>query len=519
MTRRKFFEVNSSAVAGVSLARAQNSGASQASQPPKTNTPPNILLIISDQLTPFMTTPYGSQIAKTPNLARLANTGTVFENAYCNSPLCVPSRNSMWSGQLPSAIAAYDNGSELPAHYPTIPYVLRSAGYRTAVTGKCHFIGPDQLHGFDERLSPCIFPAGFNMTPDWTKGPVYNQGTSIQAMFRMLGPSRWGRQLGFDQYAFDRGIERLREHTMRDAKQPLFLTISLTQPHDPFTTTKEFLDLYSASDIPLPPDKGDIRRLSPTYEWFIIHHGLDREKLSPERIREARRNYLGMVSWIDHKVGLLLDEVDRLGMQNDTAIVFISDHGEMLGDHGQWSKRLLLEWSSRIPLIVRIPGMANAGTRINQPVSLLDILPTLADLGHAQVPGSLPGRSVLPMLRGDSQESPAPVIAEYMGEGAIEPMRMLRQGDYKYMIVNGYAPQLFDLKKDPGETVNLAGRPEYKEIEHSLKNKIETGWDGPALKKAVIADQQQRLFLFSMMKTSKRPKWDYVAETPGPYFQ
>ena len=476
--------------------------------------PPNILFILVDQMTPFMTGPYGSRVARTPNIDRLARDGTVFENAYCNSPLCVPSRASMWSGRLPASIQSFDNGSEFPAHLPTIPYLLRTAGYRTAVAGKCHFIGAEQLHGFDERLTPCIFPAGFEMTPNWTLGPIYNKGTSIQQMLRMLGPSKWNRQLAFDQHAFDQSISRLRQYAITNNPEPLFLTVSFTQPHDPFTTTQEFLDLYKGVEIPQPKNRGDIRKLSPTYEWFIIHHGLDREKLSAERIQEARHNYLGMISWIDSRVGMLLAELDRLQMRDDTVVIFASDHGEMLGEHGQWSKRLLLEWSSRVPLIIRMSTREGAGRRIQQPVSLIDLMPTLADLASAKSQLAFDGTTLLPLVRGGPETDAAVVVGEYLGEGTIEPMRMIRKGDHKYITVNGYGPQLFDLKEDPEETVNLAGRASYAAVEKDLKELAERNWDAPTLRKSVIRDQQERLLVRTMAA-----KWDYTAGTAGPYLR
>lgn len=514
MTRRHFLTTPAALPAASAALQTPATPAQTPRQ--RTGAPPNILFIISDQLTPFLTQPYGCAFARTPNLQRLAREGTLFESAYCNSPLCVPSRASMWSGRLPTAISAFDNGSEFPAHLPSIPHLLRTAGYRTAVAGKCHFIGPDQLHGFDERLTPCIFPAGFDMTPNWKLGPVYNRGTSIQQMFRLLGPSKWTRQLAFDQHAFDAGIARLRQNAITKNPEPLFLTVSFTQPHDPFTTTKAFLDLYNGVDIPLPKDHGDVRRLSPTYEWFIIHHGLDREKLSPERIREARHNYLGMISWIDNKVGLLLDELDRLDMSGNTVVVFTSDHGEMMGEHGQWSKRLLLEWSSRVPLILRVPG-SRTTARISQPVSLVDLLPTFNDFAGVRTDLPFDGSSLVPLVHGAPENPQAAVLSEYLGEGAIEPMRMLRLGTNKYITVNGYGGQLFDLREDPEETMNLSGHPQYKAIEAKLRDKIDAGWDGPALKKAVITDQQQRLFVRSLAKSS--PRWDYAPETPGPYLR
>lgn len=485
--------------------------------PPQSGGPPNIIFIMADQMTPFMTSPYGQSVAHTPNLRRLAARGTVFENAYCNSPLCVPSRASMFTGRLPAAVAAYDNASEFAAHCPTFPHYLKRAGYRTAVAGKCHFIGPDQWHGFDERLTPCIFPSDFSMLPDWSKGPVYNKGTSVQAMLRMLGPHKWTRQLAFDQMAFDRAMERLREHALGGREQPLFLNISFTQPHDPFTTTAEFLDLYRGADIPMPRDHGDIRRLSPTYEWFIIHHGLNRETLAPERIREARRNYLGMISWVDHKVGLILDELATLGLEENSIVVFTSDHGEMLGEHGQWSKRLMLEWSSRVPLIAAGAGRIPAGRRVSAPVSLLDLFPTFTDIAGAAVETPLDGRSLLPLLNGAADGPGRPVICEYLGEGSIEPIRMVRADGHKYIDVHNYGPQLFDLEKDPEETVNLAGRKDALAVEKKMRAHAGDGWSGTTLKNSVLASQRERAVVQTTRKLGGAPRWEYDAVIPGNY--
>src|ERR1051326_8906512 len=157
MTRREFAKLPAFGAAGASALAAQQNV--RQSAPAKGL--PNIIFVMADQMTPFMTGPYGQKAAHTPNLDALARAGTVFENAYCNSPLCVPSRMSMFAGRLPSRIGAYDNASEFPCHTPTMMHYLRRAGHHTAVSGKTHFIGADQLHGFDDRLTPCIFPADF----------------------------------------------------------------------------------------------------------------------------------------------------------------------------------------------------------------------------------------------------------------------------------------------------------------------------------------------------------------------
>jgi choline-sulfatase len=505
MTRREFAKLPAFGAASAAAF------AQPAAQQPRKGLP-NIIFVMADQMTPFMTGPYGQKIAHTPHLDALAKMGTVFENAYCNSPLCVPSRMSMFTGLLPSRIGAYDNASEFPGHCPTMMHYLRRAGYRTAVAGKTHFIGADQLHGFDDRLTPCIFPADFSMLPDWRRGPVYNKGTSVQSMLRALGPSKWNKQLAFDQTAFDRSLEYLAGHAAGEKGQPLFLNISLTQPHDPFTSTQEFLDLYKDADIPLPKDHGDIRRLSPTYEWFVIHHGLDKEKLSAERIREARRNYLAMISWVDDKVGQLMKELHRLQMQN-TVVIFTSDHGEMLGEHGQWSKRLMLEWSGRVPMIVAGHGRIPAGKRVAAPVSLADLFPTFAEMAEAKVETPLDGKSLLPLIDGRDDGHERECVAEYLGEGTIEPIRMVRTAKSKYITVNGYPPQLYDLSRDPEEATNLAGSREYAAVEAGLRKRAETEWDGAALKTAVIASQRER----QVVQSVGAPKWNFESVSPGPY--
>lgn len=460
---------------------------------------PNILFIMVDQLTPFMIGPYGQRAAITPNLDRLAREGAVFDNAYCNAPLCVPSRTSMFTGRLPARVESWDNASEFKADIPTFVHYLRSAGYRCAVSGKTHFIGPDQYHGFHQRLTPCIFPTHFAFMHPWSKGPYRIDGTSIQVGLAKVGASEINGQIDFDEMTCGRALEMLRRYALPSKnKPPLFLNVSFTQPHDPYCAPRRYLDMYRNVEIPMPMPYDDIRKLSPTYDWLRIVHGLDLETLSPERVREARRSYLAMCTWIDRRIGRLLDELNRLGLAGNTMVVLTSDHGDMVGEKGQWFKRCYLEWSARVPMIVRWPGRVSAGTRVGAPVSLVDLLPTFAEAARIPVRTGIDGRSLLPLMDGLENGRDREVIGEYCGEGTIEPVRMVRRGDYKYITVNGYPAQLFDLKKDPGENVNAAGRSEYSEIERELRARAEKDWDGHALKQKVIASQEERDFLRSI---------------------
>jgi choline-sulfatase len=460
---------------------------------------PNILFLMVDQMAPFMIGPYGQRAAITPNLDRLARNGAVFDNAYCNAPLCVPSRASMFSGRLPSAVEAWDNASEFRADTPTIMHYLRAAGYQTAVSGKTHFIGPDQFHGFHERLTPCIYPTHFKFMHPWSKGAYWIQGTSIQVGLGKLGVSETNGQIDFDTMAVGRAVERMNRYALEGKdRPPLFLNVSLTQPHDPYCAPRRYLDMYRDVEIPMPRPYDDIRKLSPTYEWVRVVHGLDKETPSPEKVREARRCYLAMCTWLDDRIGLLLAELERLALARNTLIVLTSDHGDMCGEKGQWFKRIYLEWSARVPMIMSWAGRIPAGRRVAAPVSLVDLLPTFAEAAGVKVATHIDGRSLLPLAEGREEGRDREVIGEYFGEATLEPVRMVRRGDYKYITVNNYPPQLYDLKNDPAENVNAAGRATYAAAEKELRARAERDWDTAALRRKVTKSHAEREFLRSL---------------------
>lgn len=500
MTRRTLMQLPAAATAALG-ANASPAPAAQERGTAASGSPrPNILFLMVDQMTPFIIGPYGQKAAITPNLDRLARGGTVFDNAYCNAPLCVPSRTSMFAGRLPGAVESWDNASEFKAEIPTLVHYLRAAGYHTAVSGKTHFIGPDQYHGFHQRLTPCIYPTHFAFMHPWSKGIYYIAGTSVQTGLGKLGPSEINGQIDFDELAYGHAMQYLRDYALPSGqpKPPFFLNVSFTQPHDPYRAPRKYLDMYKDVDIPMPHPYDDIRKLSPTYEWVRIVHGLDKETIPPEKVREARRNYLAMCTWLDDRIGSLLSELDRLGLARNTTVVLTSDHGDMLGEKGQWFKRVYLEWSARVPMIVSHPGRLPAGRRVNAAVSLVDLFPTFAEIAGIEVKTPIDGRSLMPLIDGRENGAEREVIGEYFGEGTLEPIRMVRRGGYKYITVNGHAPQLYDLKKDPHETVNFAGRAEYATVEKELTARAAKGWDGPDYKRRVMASHADRDFLRSI---------------------
>lgn len=475
----------------------------------------NILMIMADQLAAPALPVYGHAVVCTPHIDRLAARGTVFENCYCNSPLCVPSRQSMVTGRLPSAIGSYDNGAELPASVPTFMHHLRRGGYRTILSGKMHFIGPDQLHGFEERLNSDIYPATLDWTPDWRRGVYGNPGTSVRKLNKS-GVAEWTEQLAYDEDTQRRALERLNGLSREKDGRPFFLCVSFTHPHDPYIITPRYWDLYKDVQIDMPAAPAEpSASMHPFNQWIQTHHELDKYPPTQERILATRRAYYSMVSYVDDKVGQLLEAMDRLGLREDTMVLFTSDHGDQLGEHGMWFKRTFYEWSTRVPMIISRPG-DRQGRRVRQVVSLVDLLPTLLEIaGLPPAEHMTDGQSFAGLLDGTLPDWKDSAVIEYMGEGAIRPLRCIRRGRYKYVCVPDCPSALFDLEADPLEQHNLSGRPELSDVEADLRKAVLDGIDLEALDKAIRRSQQDRLMMVEALSKGKQHPWAWPVETPG----
>lgn len=455
---------------------------------------PNILLIMVDQMTAGVIGGLGHPAAITPNLDRLAGAGVSFDNAYCNSPICVPARASFMTGDLPRHTGVFDNGSELPATKPTLAHHLARAGYNTILAGKMHFVGPDQLHGFNERLTGDISLSGLTLTPDWSRGAYPNEGSSVK---RIKEPAQvdWTLQLAFDEEVLSNALARLRKLHLEGDR--FFLCASFSHPHDPFRITREFLRRYDG--VPIPPPAAPalpFEELHAYNRWIQVHHGVDRYPLNQREIEANRRAYLAMVSYVDDHVGRLLAELERLGLDDDTLVIFTSDHGEMLGEQGMWFKRTFFDPAAKVPLLFNWPGRLTSGKR-SEVVSLVDLTATLLDI--AEVPDK---QQWIGEMDGDSFRAPlatagAPwkdsAVCEYFAEGAVEPMLFLRQGRYKYVYVHDHPPLLFDLEADPAELTDLASHPENQELCQALEAQLLAGLDVEALRERIVRSQRERL--------------------------
>ena len=472
---------------------------------------PNIVILMADQLTASALRTYGNKVSLTPNIDKLAREGVVFESAYCNSPLCAPSRASLMTGQFISRNSVFDNAAEFHADSPTFCHYLREQGYRTWLSGKMHFCGPDQLHGFDERLTTDIYPADFGWTPDWHHPErrldwFHNMSSVLEA-----GECVRTNQLDFDDDALFQARQRLYDAARRPDEQPFLLLLSLTHPHDPFAIPKRYLDRFNEADIDMPKTRrGDVEdddhsaRLRAMYQ---LEEGL----ITDEHIRRARHAYYGAMAYVDDCFGEVVRTLEETGLAENTVVMVIADHGEMLGERDLWYKMTFFENAVRIPFIVHNPKRF-APRRVSQSVSLVDVLPTLVELASGedrklQAISPLDGSSVVPHLKGEA--GPDDAVSEYLAEGALGPMLMIRRGSWKYIHSFSEAPQLFNLAEDPHERVNLASDTRYQDQAQAFAREVRSRWDLEALHKQVLASQQKRLFLTRIAGRDAIPKWDY----------
>ncbi|WEW59487.1 choline sulfatase [Emydomyces testavorans] len=420
---------------------------------------PNILYIMADQMAaPLLSIHDDSSPIKTPNIEKLAQSGVVFESAYCNSPLCAPSRFTMVSGQLPSRIGSYDNASDLPADTPTYAHYLRAQGYHTALAGKMHFAGPDQLHGYEERLTTDIYPGDYGWTVDWDRPELRKDWYHDMSSVMDAGPCVRSNQLDFDDEVVHQATQYLYDRVRYGDGQPFCLTVSMTHPHDPYTMTRDYWDMYEDVEIPLPKTPALAQdEQDPHSQRVLKIIDLWGREIPEERIKAARRAYFAACTYVDTQIGKLMNALKNCGLADDTIVVFTGDHGDMLGEKGLWYKMVWYEMSARVPMLVYAPGRYQP-KRVKENVSTMDLLPTFVAMSGSSVDPALPldGVSLMPYLDGSSGERTDTVLGEYMAEGTLAPVVMIRRGPWKFIYSPIDPPMLFNVKADPTESTNLA---------------------------------------------------------------
>jgi choline-sulfatase len=488
-----------------------------------------------DQLIPMYTSIYGNEIVKTPNLDKLAAEGIKFENGYTTCPACVPTRHSLLTGMYLASHGAFDNGSILRSDIPTHNHYLNRAGYETCLAGKAHFVGPDQLHGFTRRLMTNIYPSAFKFMPTRSEKShfqdLHPQPIAIDYVGENAGPTQEDMALDYDERAIFHGIRYLaekrtnpgfsaQEDPPKRGKTPFFVQISLNKPHEPFLTYQEYWDMYEGVDIPIPDYSVDFEKMYTSMDKSLNKlHGVDKVDLrDKESLKRIYRAYYSLVTYIDDKLGEVLEAIDRYGLRENTIVIFLSDHGDMLGQRGMVQKRVFYEHSARIPLVINMPEKYQIGERgsvVTEPISITDVAPTILELAGITDYLPMDGKSLLPLMRGE-RDPDRYVFSENYSEGVLNSAVMVRKGDYKltYIYHNDGEPekQLFNVEKDPREIKNLAGKARYKKVESELENIILSNFDLEALDKQAQQNYERRKVIKESRKIANPPSWNYNPE-------
>ncbi|HAA75752.1 TPA: choline-sulfatase [Candidatus Latescibacteria bacterium] len=457
---------------------------------------PNILLIMSDEHAPQYSSIHGHPLVQSPHMDRLASMGITFDNAYCNSPLCGPSRMSFMTGRYVHNNGCYDNGSPLGSDAVTWAHRLRDVGYDVVISGKQHFCGLDQLHGFRTQLGRDLhaeqwttdgIPRG---AADWDEGIVEGKPWGgVEA----AGPGST-TSIEVDDQVEAAALSYIRDPARKD--QPWAINVGFIAPHFPLVVPERFYDLYPLDDIDLPeiPD-GHLDNLHPVHQRMRRMFGC--VDFPEEAVRRARAGYYGLITYLDEKIGRLIDALEETGQLRNTIIINTSDHGEMNGEHGMWRKSNHYEASARVPLQIAWPGTFPDNKRVSQNVSLVDLVATLIDVTWASRDvAPLDGESLRPLIEGEEPGWKDEAFSEYLAHGVEGPVAMLKRGDYKLNVSLGDAPQMFNIAEDPNEFTDLADDPEHKDIQKTLHRRLIDIWGDPlAIEQDVIRSQRERRFI------------------------
>jgi len=456
--------------------------------------PSNLLIIISDEHRKDAMGCAGHSIVTTPNLDALAARGAYFTNAYTPSPMCVPTRAAIATGDHVHKIRHWDSASPYDGKIRSWMRQLRDAGVEVVSIGKLHFRSSDDDNGFSEEILPMHVVGGIG----WPVGllretlPAYDAAAELAAD---VGP-------GTSTYTeYDREITRATEDWLRGkagSEDRWAAFVSLVSPHYPLTCPDDFFAMYDPAQMDLPvgyaerfrPEHSELKNLA---GFFDYDRYFDEQKM-----REAKAAYYGLTSFMDACVGRILKALVVNGQAENTVVVYVSDHGDMMGDQGFWTKQVMYEQSAGVPMILAGPGVPQ-GRQVKTGASLLDMAATALEVTgveHDDQSRALPGMS----LRGLANAEDDPdrtILSEYHDGGSTTATFMLRWQNWKYVHYVGHAPQLFDLETDPDEVRNLATlRPNHPETIAALaegEDRLREICDPNAVNALCFADQKARI--------------------------
>ena len=439
----------------------------------------NILVICSDQHHPRMSGFRGHDIVQTPNLDRLAAEGVDFRRSYCSSPICTPSRMSFITGKYVHQIDNWTIGFPLDRDEMTWARRLDLAGIPSTMLGKMDFCGEYQDGGFTHhriirrraawkeipRLTP--WPARLEgyVRPDKRRHLLESGTRPYETVSNGGFSDEKDNRIG--NYDHDRiitqwALEYLREKGAGTSPPPWALYVGFLLPHWPFRIPEQYFNLYYPDNIHFPVDaRFPNMNLHPALCHFQKALGLG--EVTEEMLRTTIAAYYGMVTCLDEMIGQILAELQKQGFADNTFVIYTSDHGESLGEHGLFYKQCSYEGSVGVPLVLRGPGVPK-GKAIDAPVSLIDMYPTVMEVAGLQPEADLPGRSWLPLARGEQQDRPDYAFSEFHANFLEEDWYMLVRGDFKYTYYTHQRPSLFNTREDPHECNDLALAPGYKGV-------------------------------------------------------
>ncbi|MDA8050882.1 MAG: sulfatase-like hydrolase/transferase [Rhodospirillales bacterium] len=466
---------------------------------------PNLLFLLSDQHAQRIAGCYGESLLVTPALDALAGRGVIFDNAYCASPVCVPSRMSLLTATHPHRQQVWTNDDVLASDRPTWAHALGAAGYRPTLIGRLHALGPDQLHGFLHR------EVG-DHSPNWPGVPRHDLGVLSRAndpwpeSIARSGPGRSSYEAKDEEVA-DFACAFLKE-TAAAGALPFALHVGFILPHPPYVCGAE--DYRRFAGRVGPPARGIPADEHPWLRWWREDRGL--ATAAPAHILRARTAYYGLVASMDRMIGRILETLAATGLARDTLVIYASDHGDHLGERGLFWKHTLHEESVRVPLILSHPGHLPEGERRAGVVNLIDLGPTIIEaLGAPALPNT-DGRSFLalardgaaPWLDETSSEYCTDAVPDWTGGAAVQ-QRMLRSGRWKLCWYAGYRPQLFDLETDPGETRDLASDSFVTSLRDQLATRVLASWDPAAIRARMAARRADKDLLAAWARAASPP--------------
>jgi choline-sulfatase len=433
--------------------------------PATTNDRPNIICLMSDEHNVHVAGCYDNPVVRTPHLDRLAAEGVTFDAAYTTSPLCVPARLSFTAGKYVSRCGAWNNHAWLASDdVPSLPRLLNNAGYQSYLCGKMHY-DTTRRYGFTD-LTPELHSNRSTKTGKGGRRRANDQDIDLHqrdSRFADFHPGDHSQILDHDREVTRHAVGFLGERTRDDA--PFFMLVGHLAPHFPIIAPQAYWEHYQGK-VPMPKlPEGHVAAQPRNYHH--LRRGFGIVETDPELVQKGRELYYALTEWFDNEVGKVLAALDDSEAADNTIVIYTSDHGENMGEHGLWWKNCMYEHAARVPLIVRWPERWAGGQRRTQVCSLVDLVQTIAELGGAQTLDDWDGESLCGVMDDPDAAWRDIAVTEYYGHNIASGMAMLRQGQYKYIYHTApdarHRPEceLYDLETDPGEFDNLATRPEY----------------------------------------------------------